>query len=110
MKIVDSEQMREIDRQTIKRFGVSSVALMENAGAEVAQLAVSEFNTVRPVIVCGRGGNGGDGFVCARHLAMMGIQSKVFLLSSSESLRGNAKVNFGILSKGFSGKNQHPAS
>lgn len=104
MKVANSEQMREIDRQTISRFGVPSVALMENAGAEVAQVAVSEFNTSNPVIICGKGGNGGDGFVCARHLAMMGVQSKVFLLSDYDELKGDALVNFGILSKGFSGK------
>ncbi len=104
MKVVSSEQIREIDRQTIKRFGVPAVVLMENAGSEVAQVAVSEFNPSNVVIICGRGGNGGDGFVCARHLAMMGVQSKVFLLSDSDDLKGTALDNFGILSKGFSGK------
>ncbi len=103
MKVTNSEQMREIDRQTIDRFGVPSITLMENAGAEISEIAISEFNTTKPVIICGRGGNGGDGFVCARHLAMRGIQSKVFLLSNSEYLKGNPKINFGILTKGFSG-------
>ncbi len=103
MKITNSEQMREIDRQTINRFGVPSITLMENAGSKVAEIMMEEFDFSNPVIVCGRGGNGGDGFVCARHLAMNGIQSKVFLLANIEDLKGDPEINFGILTKGFSG-------
>ncbi|HOO96359.1 MAG TPA: NAD(P)H-hydrate dehydratase [Caldisericia bacterium] len=103
MKVVTSSLMREIDRQTVDRFGVPSITLMENAGAIIADLAISEYSTKKPVIICGRGGNGGDGFVCARHLAMQGIQSKVYLLSSTEYLKGDTAINFGILAKGFSG-------
>lgn len=95
--------MREIDLQTTARFGVPSMLLMENAGATVADVAISEFRTKKPVIVCGKGGNGGDGFVAARHLAMQGIPCRVFLLGSIEDLTGDTKANFGILAKGFSG-------
>ncbi|HOR46593.1 MAG TPA: NAD(P)H-hydrate dehydratase [Caldisericia bacterium] len=103
MKTVTSAQMREIDEQTSARFGVPSMLLMENAGASLCDIAMSEFSTKSPVIVCGKGGNGGDGFVCARHLAMEGIQTKVFLLCKSEELTGDQAINFGILAKGFSG-------
>ncbi|MBP7733397.1 MAG: NAD(P)H-hydrate dehydratase [Caldisericia bacterium] len=103
MKVVTSVQMKEIDLQTTARFGVPSMVLMENAGATVADVAISEFKATRPVIVCGKGGNGGDGFVAARHLAMRGIPCRVFLLGSIEDLAGDAKTNFGILAKGFSG-------
>ncbi|NLI41057.1 MAG: NAD(P)H-hydrate dehydratase [Caldisericales bacterium] len=103
MKTVTSAQMKEIDGQTSARFGVPSMLLMENAGASLCDIATDEFQTKNPVIVCGKGGNGGDGFVCARHLAMEGIQTKVFLLGKSEELIGDQAVNFGILAKGFSG-------
>lgn len=103
MKAVTSSKMKEIDSQTSQRFGVPSLVLMENAGATVADLAISEFGAKNPVIVCGKGGNGGDGFVAARHLAMNGIECKVFLLASTEDLSGDPQVNFGILAKGFSG-------
>ena len=103
MKAVTSKQMKDIDLSTTARFGVPSMLLMENAGATVADVAMSEFRTVRPVIVCGKGGNGGDGFVAARHLAMQGVPCRVFLLSSIEELTGDTQTNFGVLAKGFSG-------
>jgi len=103
MKVVTSQQMKEIDSQTTARFGVPSMLLMENAGATVADVAQTEFGTKKPVIVCGKGGNGGDGFVTARHLAMQGIPVRVFLLAPIEDLSGDTRQNFGILAKGFSG-------
>ena len=69
----------------------------------MADVAMTNFKTKHPVIVCGKGGNGGDGLVCARHLAMQGIPIKVFLLIGNEDLIGDPAINFGILAKGFSG-------
>ncbi len=103
MKIVTSMAMKGIDLETERRFGVPTLVLMENAGATVADVAISEFGTQGPVIICGKGGNGGDGFVAARHLAMQGVPSKVFILAPVEELSGDAGVNFGVLAKGFSG-------
>ncbi len=67
MKIVTAAEMREIDRATSERFGVHSLTLMENAGASVADFVLSHYSSARRIVViCGRGNNGGDGFVAAR--------------------------------------------
>ena len=64
MKIVTSAEMREIDRVTTEKFGVPSLTLMENAGAAVAELALSTYPSAKSFgVICGKGNNGGDGFV-----------------------------------------------
>jgi NAD(P)H-hydrate epimerase len=69
MKITTAAEMREIDRVTTERFGVPSLTLMENAGGAVAQFILENFRSAdRIAVVCGRGNNGGDGFVAARRL------------------------------------------
>ena len=69
MKIVTAEEMRAIDRVTSERFGVPSLTLMENAGAAVADHVLSHYAAARRIVVfCGKGNNGGDGFVAARLL------------------------------------------
>src|SRR3989441_10152944 len=69
MKIVTAAEMREIDRATSERFGVHSLTLMENAGASVADFVLSHYSSARRIVViCGRGNNGGEGFVGARRL------------------------------------------
>ncbi len=98
MKIVTAAEMREIDRVTSQRFGVPSLTLMENAGAAVADFVNSSF-LVKGVygIICGKGNNGGDGFVVARKLHEMGRNVQVLLLADPAELRGDAAVNFGRL-------------
>ena len=69
MKILTAAEMREVDRLTTKRYGVPSLTLMENAGKSVADFIASRFPDFkrRPIVVlCGKGNNGGDGFVAAR--------------------------------------------
>src|ERR1022692_4689209 len=71
MKIVSAAEMREIDRFTTERAGIPSLALMENAGAQVAEFILETLPVPahrRIVVLCGKGSNGGDGFVVARHL------------------------------------------
>jgi hydroxyethylthiazole kinase-like uncharacterized protein yjeF len=81
MKIVSAEEMREIDRTSLLRFGVPSLALMENAGSAVANFILSEYpNAKRISLICGKGNNGGDGFVVARHLTESGRVVRVLLL------------------------------
>src|SRR5580692_1958767 len=98
MKIVTSEEMRAIDRATSERFGVPSLTLMENAGAAVADYVLAHHNEARRVVIfCGKGNNGGDGFVAARRLHQQGKKIQVILLASPSDLRGDAALMFAKL-------------
>ena len=95
MKIVTADEMRQIDRSTSERFGVPSISLMENAGSAVAQFIVEQYSEARTVgVVCGKGNNGGDGFVCARRLRAAGKKVFVLLLAAPAELRGDAAAMF----------------
>ncbi len=87
--------MREIDRATSERFGVPSITLMENAGSAVAHFILSDYPQAERVgILCGKGNNGGDGFVVARKLVEAGRAVRVLLLGDPKELRGDAAVMF----------------
>jgi NAD(P)H-hydrate epimerase len=95
MKIVSATEMRAIDRATSERFGVPSLTLMENAGSAVARFVIAEYPQAERIgIVCGKGNNGGDGFVAARKLAEAGRAVRVLLLADPAELRGDAAVMF----------------
>ncbi len=99
MKIVTAAEMRAIDRATTERFGVPSHTLMENAGAAVADYALSRHAAAgRIVVFCGKGNNGGDGLVAARRLHQAGKRVEVILLANPDELRGDAAMMFGKLS------------
>ncbi|HEY8501500.1 MAG TPA: NAD(P)H-hydrate epimerase, partial [Solirubrobacterales bacterium] len=92
--LYDAGGMRAVDRWAIEERGVPSLELMEAAGRAVAE-AVAELAPEGPVrVVCGKGNNGGDGFVAARHLAAMGFEVEALLLWPGEELRGDAAANF----------------
>jgi NAD(P)H-hydrate epimerase len=96
MRILSASEMREVDRITSKRFGIPSLALMENAGASVARYCFTKFQNVFParvLVVCGKGNNGGDGLVAARHLLQQDILVDVILLGSYPQVQGDAKSN-----------------
>jgi hydroxyethylthiazole kinase-like uncharacterized protein yjeF len=98
MKIVSADEMRAIDRATSERFGVPSLTLMENAGAAVADYVLSHHAAAASIVVfCGKGNNGGDGFVAARRLHEQGKNVQVILLADAADLRGDAAVMFGKL-------------
>lgn len=87
--------MRDIDRATSERFGVPSTRLMENAGSAVARFILSDYPQAERVgVVCGKGNNGGDGFVTARKLVEAGRSVRVLLLCDPKDLRGDAAVMF----------------
>ena len=91
MKITTAAEMREIDRVTTEKFGVPSLTLMENAGTAVARFVVMKYPKAwRFTIVCGKGNNGGDGFVAARKLGDQGRRSTVILLCDPSELKGDA--------------------
>lgn len=98
MKIAAAAEMREIDRLTSERFGVPSLTLMENAGTAVAEFVLNEYPQAdRISVICGKGNNGGDGFVAARKLHEIGKKVSVLLLAPSADLRGDAAAMFSRL-------------
>lgn len=99
MKILTSRQMKEIDRKAIEEIGILGPILMENAGLEVfknLQARFPEVNKEKVIIVAGKGNNGGDGFVVARHLRSQGADPLALLLASKEEVRGDAALNLRI--------------
>lgn len=98
MKIVTASEMREIDRLTSERYGVRSLTLMENAGSSVAEFVCERYpQALRIAIVCGKGNNGGDGFVAARKLHLAGKVVEVLLLANAKDLQGDAAEMFARL-------------
>ncbi|HYM78704.1 MAG TPA: NAD(P)H-hydrate dehydratase [Candidatus Dormibacteraeota bacterium] len=98
MKIVTAAEMREIDRATSERYGVPSLTLMENAGAAVVEQVLRLWRSgMRMVVICGKGNNGGDGFVVARLLADQKKLVEVVLLADPAELKGDAAVMYSKL-------------
>jgi NAD(P)H-hydrate epimerase len=96
MKVLTSRQMREIDRKTIAEIGIPGIALMENAGIRIVEALKRRFPAPRwerIVIVAGKGNNGGDGLVVARHLWNQGTRPVVLLLALKGDVLGDAAVN-----------------
>lgn len=102
MKILTSAEMREIDRAAIEEIGIPGVVLMENAGLRIARAIRDRFPDIaceRVVIVAGKGNNGGDGFVVARHLANSGANPAILLLAAKDEVKGDAAVNLAVILK-----------
>ncbi len=97
MKVVTAEQMQELDRKAIETYRIPGIVLMENAGRGAAEVILATFPEIQKMkiaVIAGKGNNGGDGFVIARYLLNRGISVKVFLLTDSNVLRGDAETNF----------------
>ena len=91
--LYDAEGMRAVDRWAIEDQGVPSLELMEAAGGAVAA-SVATLSPQGPVrVVCGKGNNGGDGLVAARHLAQTGFEVEALLLAPGAELSGDAEAN-----------------
>jgi NAD(P)H-hydrate epimerase len=102
MKVLTSAQMKEIDRKTIEEIGIPGPVLMENAGIQITRVLLSRFPRIADeniLIVAGKGNNGGDGLVVARHLFNYGAQPKVLLLSAKQEVKGDAALNLSIAEK-----------
>ena len=98
MKIVSAAEMREIDHVTSEKFGVPSLTLMEKAGAAVADhVSAFQRGNQRIVVLCGKGNNGGDGFVAARLFHEKGRSVQVILLADPADLKGDAAVMYSRL-------------
>jgi hydroxyethylthiazole kinase-like uncharacterized protein yjeF len=100
MKALTAAEMRDVDRLTTERYGVPSHQLMEAAGKSVAEVFLEQYghkNTDPPgriAVLCGKGNNGGDGFVVARYLKEEAEQVHVYLFAKPEELQGDAAKNF----------------
>ncbi|MGQ9534630.1 MAG: NAD(P)H-hydrate dehydratase [bacterium] len=101
MLLVNNKEMQQIDQWAQDSLGIAGAVLMENAGRGSVEVLKRYFDLkgIDILIVCGKGNNGGDGFVIARHLENNGSNVKVILLGKAEDLRGDALVNYRILKK-----------
>lgn len=102
MRLFDAQVGRRFDALAVKKYGLSILQLMENAGAGVARIVAAELAECkgrRVSVIAGKGANGGDGFVAARHLMAAGVDVKVFCTEPIDNIRGEASVNAAIWMK-----------
>ncbi|HYK91938.1 MAG TPA: NAD(P)H-hydrate dehydratase, partial [Acidobacteriota bacterium] len=100
MKMLTSEQMGEVDRLSTEIYRIPSILLMESAGRSLAdelRASVSGLNDKDIQVFCGKGNNGGDGFVAARYLHLRGAVPQVVLFADPKGLRGDALTNWNII-------------
>ncbi|MBW3600935.1 MAG: NAD(P)H-hydrate epimerase [Planctomycetes bacterium] len=97
--VLTREQVREVDRRAVEELGMSSLVLMENAGRGCVDVLQRLGISGRVVVCCGKGNNGGDGFVIARHLELRGFATRVVLCCNADGLSGDALANYRILVK-----------
>jgi hydroxyethylthiazole kinase-like uncharacterized protein yjeF len=95
---ITSRQAKALDLKARKVFGISTLALMENAGACVADEAM-RLGRRKIAVFCGKGNNAGDGFVAVRHLLAKGIKPDIFLIAPAAGVHAEARVNLNILRK-----------
>jgi hydroxyethylthiazole kinase-like uncharacterized protein yjeF len=130
----DAAQQRALDGWAIDELGIAGLQLMERAGRGLAELVLQQAPKGPITVVCGKGNNGGDGFVAARLLREQGLDVVVLALAAAEEYRGDARANLdrlpggapepfspnrlhgaqaivdAILGTGFSGAPREPAS
>jgi len=101
MYLVTSQEMQTVDRYTIDTIGIPSLVLMENAGRTIAEEAAGllEGNRGKWAILVGKGNNGGDGLVCARHLIELGHDAEIIYAVPPEKLVGEAAVQREIIAR-----------
>jgi ADP-dependent NAD(P)H-hydrate dehydratase / NAD(P)H-hydrate epimerase len=98
MKVLTPERMAKYDEYAIKTWGIPSAVLMENAGRNMYRLMKERYleDKQRILIFCGRGNNGGDGFVIARYARENGYNVRAFLLCRKGDLKGDAALNMSL--------------
>lgn len=102
MRLVTAEEMKNIDQAAINDYGIPGIVLMENAGIQVVKAVKEMLGDLRGKvisIIVGKGNNGGDGLVTARHLLNQGAQIKVLLMSDPSEIQGDARINLEIWHK-----------
>jgi len=98
-RTLDRAGAREVDRHAIEQLGVPSMILMENAGRGAAELLRELGIRGAVAICCGKGNNGGDGFVMARHLYNAGVSVHVYHFGKPCELADDAAINFHIVER-----------
>jgi NAD(P)H-hydrate epimerase len=101
-RVLGRDEVREIDRKAIEEYKIPGIILMENAGRNVAEEVLKILlgtDKARVAIFCGKGNNGGDGFVIARHLYNKGVDVSVYLTTEVSRVLsdGDASTNLKIL-------------
>lgn len=99
INILTRQQSRELDRRAIQEFGVPGIVLMENAGRGMVDFLLHLKIKNQIIICCGKGNNGGDGFVVARHLDNQGMNVHVLLFADPNEIKGDARINYEIALK-----------
>src|SRR5512143_1689162 len=95
--VVTSDEMRACDRLAIDTFKIPGLALMENAGRGVAEAVRRRYGPLSGrtvVVLCGKGNNGGDGFVAARHLGRDAAAVVAVLVGKPGGVAGDALTNY----------------
>lgn len=96
MKRVKRQEMRAVEEKAIQHYGISAMIMMEHAGLAVAKSAM-KMNIHQPIVFCGKGNNGGDGFVAARHLHNHGREPLVITFQGKEKMPPEPLFNYEIL-------------
>ena len=94
MFLASSEDIKKLDSLVSEKYGISLSQLMENAGKSIFDEIKENFSANKFAVFCGKGNNGGDGFVVARLLKADGRDVKVYLTHEESELRGIAKIAF----------------
>jgi NAD(P)H-hydrate epimerase len=97
MRYLSAEESRNVDWLAKSQGHIMGIVLMENAGRGIAEILLAENPKGKVVICCGRGNNGGDGFVIARHLNAAGVDVQVLLFANPKELIGDACMNHAII-------------
>ena len=93
MMPLSCEQARQIDRIAIDQYKIPGILLMENAGRGAAEVIHQFAPTGLVTILSGKGNNGGDGYVVARHLQLLGHEVHIVSVCAIEQLSGDARIN-----------------
>ena len=97
IEIFQSDKCKSMDEEAIKKYGIPSIVLMENAARGIFEDIHNKWNSF--LILCGKGNNGGDGLALARQLAIEGKNVKVFIISKDDNYSNDFKINYNILKK-----------
>ncbi|MDZ7362354.1 MAG: NAD(P)H-hydrate dehydratase [candidate division KSB1 bacterium] len=101
-RVLTAEEMQAVDQYTIEKLNLIGRVLMENAGRAVFAAIRERWAPLagkRAMVLCGKGNNGGDGFVVARYLGEAGVTCEMCLIGSANELRGDAAANYAVLTR-----------